>query len=123
MSTAAPIARLREITFRYPGGDAGDAHVERLDLTIERGDMFAVVGPNVYVGGNFTDAANDPKADRIARWDGSTWHTLGSGLNNAALAIAIAGQDVFVGGWFTGAGGDAARSSKCSSTAQTSRMS
>ena len=43
---------------------------------------------------------------RIARWDGSALHALGSGLNGEADAIAVAGSDVYVGGGFTDAGGD-----------------
>jgi hypothetical protein len=59
----------------------------------------------VYVGGWFTDAGGNPNADYIARWDGSQWHALGSGLSRPVYAIAVSGTDVYVGGEFTDAGG------------------
>lgn len=61
----------------------------------------------VYVGGQFTLAGPVP-AGNIARWDGSTWSALGSGVNAAVRAIAVSGSDVYVGGDFTTAGGAAA---------------
>ena len=66
---------------------------------------IAISGNDVYVGGSFTDAGGNPNADRIARWDGSQWHALGSGVSGLVLAIAISGNDVYVGGSFTDAGG------------------
>ncbi|MEM1094202.1 MAG: hypothetical protein AAGJ10_06325 [Bacteroidota bacterium] len=71
--------------------------------------MFAITisGSDVYVGGLFTDAGGNANADRIARWDGSQWHPLGSGLNDAVHDIALNGSDVYVGGRFTDAGGNA----------------
>jgi hypothetical protein len=68
---------------------------------------LAVAGPDVYVGGYFTDAGGNPNADYIARWDGSSWHALGGGLNGPARAVAVEGPKVYVGGWFTDAGGNA----------------
>ncbi len=64
----------------------------------------AVSGSNVYVGGDFTTAGGVP-ASRIARWDGTTWHALGDGVNGNVRAIAVKGSDVYVGGEFTTAGG------------------
>jgi hypothetical protein len=69
-------------------------------------DAIAVSGSDVYVGGAFTDAGGNLNADRIARWDGTTWNALGSGLNNTVFAIAVSGSDVYVGGNFTDAGGN-----------------
>jgi hypothetical protein len=66
-----------------------------------------VAGADVIIGGHFYNAGGDSDADRIARWDGATWHPLGSGLNDQAHAIAIIGADIYVGGHFSGAGGDA----------------
>ncbi|MCS7287680.1 MAG: Ig-like domain-containing protein [Roseiflexus sp.] len=66
---------------------------------------IAVSGNNVYIGGSFTDAGGVPEADYIARWDGTRWHALGSGLNGSVTAIAISGNNVFVGGTFLNAGG------------------
>lgn len=70
--------------------------------------VFAIVisGSDVYVGGAFTDAGGNPNADRIARWNGSSWHALGAGLNGGVNALASSGSDIYVGGNFTDAGGD-----------------
>jgi len=50
-----------------------------------------------------------PGANRIARWDGTSWNALGTGITGgffpAVYAIAISGNDVYVGGSFTNAGG------------------
>lgn len=71
---------------------------------------LAVAGNgDVYVGGYFTQAGGAP-INYVAKWDGSTWTALGTGLANgpyyAVLALAVAGNgDVYAGGYFTQAGG------------------
>ncbi len=64
-----------------------------------------VVGSDIYVGGTFngTIGGNSPGIRNIARWDGQSWHTLGSGLNSSVWTIAAAdtGTTIFVGGEFT----------------------
>lgn len=68
-----------------------------------------VTSSDVYVGGVFTNAWRGPgsgvAANRMVRWDGSTWQTLGSGMNNAVLAICATNGIVYAGGAFTTAGG------------------
>ncbi len=59
---------------------------------------------NLYIGGNFT-VAGETVANRIAKWNGSSWSTLGSGMNSNVLALAVSGSDVYAGGDFTTAGG------------------
>lgn len=63
-------------------------------------------GGDVYVAGNFTLAHGVP-ANRVARWNNtlSSWASLGTGLNNAAYALALEGSNLYVGGMFTTAGG------------------
>jgi hypothetical protein len=67
---------------------------------------------DVYVGGNFSQAGGG-LTNNVARWNGTAWNALGSGIPNGAssyvLALAVAGNgDIYVGGQFTQAGGLAA---------------
>ncbi|MBN2384031.1 hypothetical protein JXQ70_14240 [bacterium] len=60
---------------------------------------------NLYAGGHFTTAGG-VTANRIARWDGSSWSALGSGLNDTADALAVdESGNLYAGGSFTKAGG------------------
>jgi hypothetical protein len=60
---------------------------------------------NVYAGGSFTTAGGS-SANYIARWDGSSWSALGTGMNSDVLALAVDGSgNVYAGGSFTTAGG------------------
>ncbi len=45
-------------------------------------------GPGLYAGGGFTTAGGAP-ASHIAKWDGTTWATLGSGMNGIVYAFAV----------------------------------
>jgi trimeric autotransporter adhesin len=62
---------------------------------------------NVYVGGDLRSAGGI-RVNHIARWDGTGWSTLGSGVNGAVHAIVAAGDDLYVAGDFTQAGNVAA---------------
>ena len=72
-------------------------------------------GPALYAGGVFIRAGEEPNANGIARWDGATWTTLGSGMFNPGIwphAVAAmqvyddgSGPALYVGGSFTEAGG------------------
>jgi hypothetical protein len=76
-------------------------------------------GPAMFVGGEFTTAGG-ATANRIAKWDGSSWSALGSGLTGGAvngggvLALTTfddgsgAGPALYAGGSFANAGGVAA---------------
>ena len=72
---------------------------------------IAVAGEDVYVGGQFSNAAGIDEADRIALWDGSDWSALGDNgagngaLNNTGQALAVFKRDLYVGGQFTSAAG------------------
>jgi hypothetical protein len=59
---------------------------------------------NVYVGGSFTFIGAVP-ANYIAKWDGSAWSALGSGMSGTVNALAVSGTDLYAGGNFTTAGG------------------
>jgi hypothetical protein len=73
-------------------------------------NALAFIGTNLYAGGNFTNAGGVPAAG-VARWNGTSWSALGSGLyfgvfnqSGTALALAAQGNDLFVGGSITAAG-------------------
>jgi hypothetical protein len=71
---------------------------------------LAVVGNQVFVGGEFTSAGG-VSANRVARFNTltNTWSSLGTGssngVNDVVNALAVVGNEVFVGGYFTFAGG------------------
>jgi hypothetical protein len=69
---------------------------------------LAVVGGDLYAGGHFTTAGGLP-ANRIARWDGSSWSSLGSGTDFIVSALEVSGTNLYVGGSFVTAGGVLAR--------------
>lgn len=63
---------------------------------------------DIYAGGAFT-TINGNVINKIARWDGATWHSLGGGMNNNVHALAFSPSgELFAGGAFTQAGGVAA---------------
>src|SRR5205823_1916937 len=59
---------------------------------------------NLYIGGSFT-IVGDVFANHIAKWNGTNWSPLGSGLNQTVRALFVSGSDVSAGGDFTTAGG------------------
>lgn len=67
--------------------------------------LAAVDGGDLYAGGRFP-AIGGTTAEAIARFDGTSWHALGTGCNEEVMAITVSPTgDVFAGGWFTEAGG------------------
>ncbi|HEY3243013.1 MAG TPA: hypothetical protein VGM03_06635, partial [Phycisphaerae bacterium] len=81
-------------------------------LTVFDHDGPGPDAPALYAGGFFTSAGGIP-ANRVARWDGSSWSALGSGLSGPAYALLALepSQDspfpagLYVGGNFSNAGG------------------
>jgi hypothetical protein len=73
-------------------------------------NAIKMVGSNAYVGGNFNSAGGS-SAGKIARWDGTQWHPLGSGLTGQAFyqssvnAIEDFGGNIIAGGYFNQIGG------------------
>jgi hypothetical protein len=65
---------------------------------------LAVVGTDVYAAGSFTTAGG-VTASRIAKWNGTSWSALGSGVNASVRNLAAQGTDLIVVGSFTAAGG------------------
>ncbi len=64
-------------------------------LTVYQGDLIA--------GGAFT-AAGDVEAPGIARWDGTSWHPIGAGLDGGVFALAVYGGELYAGGGFQKSG-------------------
>jgi hypothetical protein len=68
-------------------------------------------GSALYAAGDFILAGGAP-ANNIAKWDGSTWTALGSGVNNSVFARAVhndgSGPALYAGGLFGNAGGASA---------------
>ncbi len=66
-------------------------------------------GPALYVGGRFT-WANGVEVNGIARWDGTAWSAVGSGLAGTVRALTVyddglgAGPLLYAGGEFTKTG-------------------
>ena len=60
-------------------------------------------GTNLYAGGAFT-MAGSVTANHIAKWDGTTWSALGTGMSADVYALALNGTDLYAGGLFTKAG-------------------
>ncbi len=69
---------------------------------------LAVSGTDLYVGGGFNRAGSVDTIG-IAKWNGSVWSALGSGIDPTGTpgvsALAVSGANVYVGGDFAGAGG------------------
>jgi trimeric autotransporter adhesin len=69
---------------------------------------FDVFNDSLYAGGTFTGAGPLIR-NRIARWDGNAWSSLGDGIigptAHRVRAITHMGNDLYAGGTFTNAGG------------------
>jgi len=88
-------------------------------------EVYALVvdgSGNLYASGSFT-LIGDVQANRVAKWNGSAWSALGSGISGTNFfvhALAVIGGDVYAGGAFTTAGGISAnRIAKWNGTAWT----
>jgi hypothetical protein len=65
---------------------------------------LAVSGSTVYAGGDFSFQGGTA-VDSIAKYNGSIWSGLGSGMNGYVKALAVSGSTVYAGGNFTTAAG------------------
>jgi hypothetical protein len=87
-------------------GTAWSAVGEGVNGTV---NALASLGSDVYAAGAFTTATNSGSiavtATRIAKWNGSTWSPLSSGLDSTANALAVSGTTLYAGGFFNNAGG------------------
>ena len=66
---------------------------------------LAVSGTDLYAGGQFNTAGGVP-ASNIAKWNGSAWSALGSGMDDQVLCVGRERKRTRRSGtWFTTAGG------------------
>ncbi|HMN97770.1 MAG TPA: hypothetical protein PKC43_14975 [Phycisphaerales bacterium] len=111
-SSGVPVSRVARWTGSgwadVGGGVTGGAGVVRAMAVYDDGSGG---GPSLCVGGAFTSAGGVPVSN-IARWNGSSWSPLGSGVADGGIhAMAVhddglgGGPRLCVGGSFTSAGG------------------
>ena len=92
--------------------DCGDRWDSRFWQNGVNGSLWAIAadgGGNIYVGGTFS-IAGDQSASNIAKWDGTRWFALGTGVSGGMNStyvsdIVVSGTDVYIGGSFMTAGG------------------
>ena len=59
---------------------------------------------NLYIAGYFLSAAGN-EGNHIMRWDGSSWHDVGGGVDDEVYALNVYNDELYVGGVFQNAGG------------------
>ncbi len=73
-------------------------------------------GPALYVVGQFT-VAGEVIANYIARWDGTNWSPVGSGMSGSVYALTVYNGELIAGGAITVAGGiEANHITRCDGT-------
>jgi hypothetical protein len=95
--------------------DAEGTYPERIDPTFSDADWISMGGlpdangpvyamvvdgsGNLYIGGQFT-VVGEGFATNVAKWDGSSWSALGSGMSYTVYALAVSGSNLYAGGAF-----------------------
>ena len=54
----------------------------------------------LYIGGDFSTVGG-LTVNCIAKWNGSSWLNLGSGMNGNVYALAVSGANLYAGGFFS----------------------
>jgi hypothetical protein len=108
----------------YLGGNfLGAAYQVMAGLASWNGTRWSVIGPagkiaglsssvralasdgsNIIAGGTFT-LAGQTNAAHVGRYDGTNWHTFGTGLNDDVKQLALVGTNLYGAGDFTGGAG------------------
>lgn len=71
--------------------------------TFEAVECIAVYNNEVYVGGSFT-TANGAPANYLAKWNGTSWVSVGT-VNNRVVALKVYNNELYLGGNFTNING------------------
>lgn len=94
---------------------AGGITIDRnsTSLSFATVQALAIFQNQLYVGGGF-DLADAKAIAHFARWDGTTWHKVGSGIRTAMYAsdpgvtsLTVSNGRLYIGGHFATAGGKA----------------
>ncbi len=70
-------------------------------------NAMTVFNGDLIVAGGFqrVNGAAGPIANGIARWNGTSWQTMGSGSNGTVYALAVHNSELYAAGAFTSMGG------------------
>lgn len=101
-ASAIYVARWNGATWSPVGGG-----MNNVVLDFAAFDDGSGLGPQLYATGTFTKAGGIT-VNGIAKWNGTTWSTVGGGVSNYGTSLAVwddgAGPRLYVGGVFTSAG-------------------
>jgi uncharacterized repeat protein (TIGR01451 family) len=114
--------------FNTAGGVTGTSGIATLNTSISNpvwaalgtgtdGNVTSIKtrGNDIYIGGLFNRMLPDISVNHVARWNGTAWLPLGSGVagtnlqNSEVGALSVVGDSLFVGGRFTRAGDKTSR--------------
>ncbi len=82
-------------------GTAAANGVTTTSTTLPYINALAADDTGVYVGGWFQNVGGSVKALNMAKWTGTKWSALGSGLDNEVKALTWTGTRLYAGGKFT----------------------
>src|SRR5206468_501419 len=74
-TSARRVARWNGATWADVGGGTSSTV-----FSLEATEESSAVGPALYVGGNFNNTGETLNVNGIAKWDGSTWSRLSTGM-------------------------------------------
>lgn len=100
-------------SFTYVGGvyTDGIAQYDGVNWTavgnapVPAGTMCMYHG-ELYTSGGYTTTYGGETLRYICRWDGTTFHSVGTGMNDVASSMIVYEDDLYIGGYFTEANGN-----------------
>ena len=100
ISVVCSVSSARGQTYQWAAGEAGFGSPVH-SLTVYN---TSPIGSMVYAGGEFASAGGQYGIYHIAKWNGTTWSAVGSGLSNTPEALMPYQGDLIAGGWFMSSG-------------------